>query len=37
MSWLRPGESLYEELLISDNPTPTAHQRISASAHYEGA
>jgi FlaA1/EpsC-like NDP-sugar epimerase len=25
---LRPGEKLYEELLISDNPTPTAHLRI---------
>jgi FlaA1/EpsC-like NDP-sugar epimerase len=25
---LRPGEKLYEELLIGDNPLPTAHQRI---------
>jgi FlaA1/EpsC-like NDP-sugar epimerase len=25
---LRPGEKLYEELLIGDNPEPTAHQRI---------
>jgi FlaA1/EpsC-like NDP-sugar epimerase len=25
---LRPGETLYEELLIGDNPTPTAHPRI---------
>lgn len=25
---LRPGEKLYEELLIGDNPKPTAHQRI---------
>ena len=25
---LRPGEKLYEELLIGDNPTPTAHRRI---------
>lgn len=25
---LRPGEKLYEELLIGDNPQPTAHQRI---------
>ena len=25
---LRPGEKLYEELLIGDNPTPTAHVRI---------
>lgn len=25
---LRPGEKLYEELLIGDNPTPTAHPRI---------
>ncbi len=25
---LRPGEKLYEELLIGDNPSPTAHQRI---------
>ena len=25
---LRPGEKLYEELLIGDNPEPTAHLRI---------
>jgi FlaA1/EpsC-like NDP-sugar epimerase len=25
---LRPGEKLYEELLIGDNPLPTSHQRI---------
>ncbi len=25
---LRPGEKLYEELLIGDSPTPTAHPRI---------
>lgn len=25
---LRPGEKLYEELLIGDNPLPTAHERI---------
>jgi FlaA1/EpsC-like NDP-sugar epimerase len=25
---LRPGEKLYEELLIGDNPTPTQHARI---------
>ena len=25
---LRPGEKLYEELLIGNNPTPTAHPRI---------
>lgn len=25
---LRPGEKLYEELLIGDDTTPTAHQRI---------
>jgi FlaA1/EpsC-like NDP-sugar epimerase len=25
---LRPGEKLYEELLIGDNPTATAHRRI---------
>lgn len=25
---LRPGEKLYEELLIGDNPTPTEHARI---------
>ncbi|HWZ48344.1 MAG TPA: polysaccharide biosynthesis protein, partial [Herbaspirillum sp.] len=25
---LRPGEKLYEELLIGENPQPTAHSRI---------
>ena len=25
---LRPGEKLYEELLIADNPMPTSHRRI---------
>jgi FlaA1/EpsC-like NDP-sugar epimerase len=25
---LRPGEKLYEELLIGDNPEPTVHARI---------
>ena len=25
---LRPGEKLYEELLIGDNPTATVHPRI---------
>ena len=25
---LRPGEKLYEELLIGDNPSPTSHPRI---------
>ncbi|TVP52981.1 MAG: polysaccharide biosynthesis protein [Halomonadaceae bacterium] len=27
-SGLRPGEKLYEELLIGDNPLPTSHSRI---------
>lgn len=31
---LRPGEKLYEELLIGDNPMPTSHPRIM-SAHEE--
>ena len=31
---LRPGEKLYEELLIGDNPKPTAHSRIMK-AHEE--
>ena len=31
---LRPGEKLYEELLIGNNPTPTAHTRIMM-AHEE--
>lgn len=31
---LRPGEKLYEELLIGDNPTPTDHPRIMK-AHEE--
>jgi FlaA1/EpsC-like NDP-sugar epimerase len=25
---LRPGEKLYEELLIGDNPLPTSHPRV---------
>lgn len=28
VSGLRPGEKLYEELLIGDNPKPTSHKRI---------
>ena len=31
---LRPGEKLYEELLIGDNPMPTSHSRIMK-AHEE--
>ena len=32
---MRPGEKLYEELLIGDNPSATAHPRIMmASEHY---
>ena len=31
---LRPGEKLYEELLIGDNPSATAHPRIMK-AHEE--
>jgi histidinol phosphatase-like enzyme len=31
---LRPGEKLYEELLIGDNPKPTVHSRIMK-AHEE--
>jgi FlaA1/EpsC-like NDP-sugar epimerase len=31
ISGLRPGEKLYEELLIGDNPKPTSHQRIMKS------
>ena len=31
---LRPGEKLYEELLIGDNPLPTSHERIMK-AHEE--
>lgn len=31
---LRPGEKLYEELLIGENPTPTSHSRIMK-AHEE--
>jgi FlaA1/EpsC-like NDP-sugar epimerase len=32
---LRPGEKLYEELLIGDNPTATVHPRIMM-AHEHG-
>ena len=28
MTGLRPGEKLYEELLIGNNPQPTTHQKI---------
>lgn len=31
---LRPGEKLYEELLLADNPIPTAHQRIFKAHEY---
>jgi FlaA1/EpsC-like NDP-sugar epimerase len=34
ISGLRPGEKLYEELLIGDNPRPTSHQKIMK-AHEE--
>jgi FlaA1/EpsC-like NDP-sugar epimerase len=34
VSGLRPGEKLYEELLIGENPLPTSHQRI-LKAHEE--
>ena len=34
ISGMRPGEKLYEELLIGDNPSPTAHARIMK-AHEE--
>jgi FlaA1/EpsC-like NDP-sugar epimerase len=34
ISGLRPGEKLYEELLIGDNPMPTSHSRIMK-AHEE--
>ena len=34
---LRPGEKLYEELLIGDDPAPTAHPRImKAREHFVG-
>lgn len=31
---LRPGEKLYEELLIGDNPRPTKHPRIMQATEY---
>lgn len=31
---LRPGEKLYEELLIADNPIPTVHPRIFKAHEY---
>ena len=31
VSGLRPGEKLYEELLLGDNPEPTIHQKIQRS------
>lgn len=31
---LRPGEKLYEELLIGDNTLPTSHQRIMRAAEH---
>jgi len=34
LTGLRPGEKLYEELLIGDNPLPTSHPRI-LKAHEE--
>ena len=34
LTGLRPGEKLYEELLIGDNPLPTSHPRIMK-AHEE--
>jgi len=34
VSGLRPGEKLYEELLISDDPIPTSHPRIFKAHEY---
>jgi FlaA1/EpsC-like NDP-sugar epimerase len=35
LTGVRPGEKLYEELLIGDDPTPTVHSRImKAHEHY---
>jgi len=34
VSGLRPGEKLYEELLIGENPQPTEHQRIMKANEY---
>jgi FlaA1/EpsC-like NDP-sugar epimerase len=31
---LRPGEKLYEELLVADNPIPTSHPRIFKAHEY---
>ncbi|RTE67940.1 hypothetical protein BHE90_017685, partial [Fusarium euwallaceae] len=32
---MRPGEKLYEELLIGDNPQPTAHPRIMMATEHK--
>ncbi|RUN74918.1 hypothetical protein EJC47_19105 [Sphingomonas sp. TF3] len=31
---MRPGEKLYEELLIGDDPQPTPHPRIMMAAEH---
>lgn len=33
-SGLRPGEKLYEELLIGDNTLPTSHTRIMRASEH---